>query len=185
MKRILSIVVCLLLLTGCSREDIGMQRAMNLRNALLQRAVTFDAAITADYGSYRCSFVLACKADSKGLVEFTVKEPEAIAGITGTISPTGGKLTFDGLSLGFELLADGEVSPVSAPWILIKTLRSGYLTSSGSDGQLLRISIDDSYKEDALHLDIWLTNEDVPVRGEIYWQGRRILSVAVSNFTFV
>lgn len=185
MKRILSIVLTLLLLTGCSREDTGMERAMNLRNALLQRSVTFDAAITADYGSYRCSFVLNCKADRNGVVDFTVKEPQTIAGITGSISPKGGKLTFEGLSLGFELLADGAVSPVSAPWILMKTLRSGYLTSSGNDGQLLRISVDDSYEEDALHLDIWLSNEDVPVRGEIYWQGRRILSVNVDNFAFV
>ncbi len=38
----------------------------------------------------------------------------------------------------------------------MKTLRSGYITSAGMDGGRLRLTIDDSYEDDALHLDIWL-----------------------------
>ena len=97
----------------------------------------------------------------------------------------GGKLTFDGQALSFALLADEQVTPVSAPWLLIRTLRSGYLTSCGEEGGTVRVAIDDSYEEDALHLDIWLDENDSPQRGEILWQGRRILSVSVTNFVFV
>ena len=59
------------------------------------------------------------------------------------------------------------------------------VTSCGGDGEYLRLAIDDSYEEDALHLDIWLGSEDLPVRGEVLWQGRRILSLEIKNFTFL
>lgn len=49
--------------------------------------------------------------------------------------------------------------------------------------KLLHLDIDDSYEEDALHLDIWLDQTDAPVRGEINYDGRRIVTMEVSNFT--
>ena len=116
---------------------------------------------------------------------FTVQQPEAIAGITGTVSATGGKLTFDKEALAFEWMADGQITPVAAPWVLMHTLRSGYLTSCGREGEILRMAIDDSYADDALHLDIWLDEQDLPKYAEILWQGRRILSIKVKNFQFV
>ena len=183
MKKILAMVLLLLTLGGCVAKDEGMDRAMALRQRLLKaEGCSFDVELTADYGDKTFTFCLKCDADSKGNVKFQVTAPQSIAGITGEISTSGGKLTFDGQALTFQLMAQGQISPVSAPWILLKTLRSGYLTSSGQDGQCLRIAIDDSYADDALHLDIWLDMGDIPVRGEILWQGRRILSMDVKNF---
>ncbi len=157
---------------------------MAFRTKLLAGSATFDAAITADYGDKTYTFSADCVVDAQGELTFSVTEPQSIAGITGTVSAKGGKLTFDGHALAFELLADGQVTPVTGPWILMNTLRSGYLTSCGAEGEKLRLAIDDSYKDDALHLDIWLDGNDLPERGEILWQGRRILSIAVSNFKF-
>lgn len=185
MKRICILLLCLVLLTGCSREQDGMDRAMALRSRLLGSGASFDTVITADYGDRTYTFSMACVTDSQGKLEFTVKEPELISGITGSFSADGGKLTFGDQALAFSLLADGQVSPVSGPWILMRTLRSGYLTSCGWEEGRLRLAIDDSYAEDALHLDIWLDETDCPVRGEILWKGRRILSVAVENFQFL
>ena len=162
-----------------------MQRAMTLRSVLLSKTVAFDTVITADYGDKTYTFGTSCQADTQGTLTFTVTAPETIAGITGTISKNGGKLTFDGQALAFPMLADGQVTPVSGPWILMNTLRSGYLTSCANEGEGLRLSIDDSYQDDALHLDIWLDADDNPVRGEILWQGRRIVSMEVKNFQFV
>ncbi len=162
-----------------------MQRAMEFRSVLLSKSVAFDVVITADYGDKTYSFGASCQADSQGTLTFTVTAPETIAGITGTISKTGGKLTFDDKALAFPMLADGQVTPVSGPWILMNTLRSGYLTSCCKEGDGLRLSIDDSYQDDALHLDIWLNADNNPVRGEILWQGRRIVSMDVKNFHFL
>jgi hypothetical protein len=50
---------------------------------------------------------------------------------------------------------------------------------------LLRLTIDDSYEEDALKVDIWLDETDTPVRAEILYDGRRILTLIIKNFTIV
>lgn len=170
---------------GCSGENKAVDRALALRTKLLSSGVAFDAKITADYGDKAFEFETHCQVDAQGALEFTVTKPESISGISGSVSATGAKLTFDDKVLAIEMLADEQLTPVSGPWILINTLRSGYLTSGGIEADKVRLSIDDSYQDNALHLDIWLDGSDIPVRGEILWQGRRILSLDVSNFQFV
>ncbi len=179
----LAAVGCVLaLLCGCSSENKELERGLALRrNILSGEGCSFDAAVTADYGDKLYEFSLACQGDAQGNLNFTVTAPETIADITGTVSDTGGKLTFDGTALQFDLMADDQLSPVSAPWIFLKTLRSGYLTSAGTEGEQIRLTIDDSYEDDALQLDIWLEG-DIPVRAEILYDGRRILSLTVTNF---
>lgn len=185
MKRLIAILLMAVLLSGCA-ESGEMDRAVAMRERLLAAGgCTFDAEITADYGEKVFVFSVSCQTDRDGNLNFTVQAPETIAGITGTVSTQGGNLTFDGNALAFALLADGQVSPVSAPWILISALRGGYLTSCGADDAYLRLAIDDSYEEDALHLDVWLDSTDAPVRGEILWAGRRIVSLEVKNYTLL
>lgn len=163
-----------------------MDRVLALRSRVLQsKGCSFDAVITADYGKEICTFTLSCTADEKGNVQFTVKEPAGIAGISGNISAKGGELTFDDKAVAFELLADGQLSPVSSPWVFVKTLRGGYIASGGKDGDYLLATIHDSYKDDALVLDIWFDDDDVPVRAEILWKDRRYLSMDVKNFRFL
>lgn len=185
MKKILLAICAAVMLCGCSGSNELLDRAMNIRAELIASQIRFDAQVTADYGDKSYTFGMACTAQTDGTLDFEVTEPETIAGITGSISATGGKLSFDDVALAFELMADEQLSPVSAPWILVKTLRSGYLTSCNEEEGLLRLAIDDSYEEDALHLDIWLDGQDLPKYAEVYWQGRRLLTVTVSNFTYV
>lgn len=177
---VLSIVLC-----GCGVENDGLQRGMELRENMLSNSCSFVAEITADYGDKTYTFSVGCTADPEGNLSFVVLSPESIGGITGKITSESGYLTFDEAVLAFPLLADGEVSPVSAPWLLINTLRSGYLASAGMDGESLLLTIHDSYEEDALQLDIWLDEANRPIHGDILWQGRRVLSITVKEFTFV
>ena len=168
MKKVPALLLILLLLSGCANARDQIDRALGLRSRLLQgEGCSFTAGITADYGDQLHTFTLECRGDRQGNLAFTVTEPETIAGITGIISGDGGKLTFDDTALDFPLLADGQVTPVSAPWLLLMTLRGGYLTGAGEEGELLRLAVDDSYEEDALHLDIWLDGEDRPVQADI------------------
>ena len=183
MKKVPALLLILLLLSGCANARDQIDRALGLRSRLLQgEGCSFTAGITADYGDQLHTFTLECRGDRQGNLAFTVTEPETIAGITGIISGDGGKLTFDDTALDFPLLADGQVTPVSAPWLLLMTLRGGYLTGAGEEGELLRLAVDDSYEEDALHLDIWLDGEDRPVQADILYDGRRILSMTIANF---
>ena len=185
MKRITILLLIMVMLCGCSGGSEQMDRAMALRGKIQQKEVTFDAVVTADYGDKVHTFSMNCHADTLGNVKFKVTEPENIAGISGTISKGNGKLSFDDQVLAFDILADGLISPVSGPWVLIETLRSGFLTSCSTEGELLRVAIDDSYAEKALHLEVWLDRNDVPKQCEIYWQGRRLLSIDVKNFAFL
>lgn len=186
MKRVLAVLVVVFLLSGCSAGNAELDRAMNLREKLLKsEGIQFNAKITADYADEIYTFSMECRIDSKGDLSFKVTAPETISGISGTVSDTGGQLTFDNTALAFKLLADGQITPVSAPWLMFDAMRSGYISASGKDADRICICIDDSYQDEMLHTDIWVNSDGVPVSGEILWKGRRIMSVQVDNFTFV
>ena len=156
---------------------------MELRSRLLQSSqCSFSITADADYGSQIYSFSMDCTADPQGNIDFTVTEPESIAGISGKLSSESGTLTFEKTALHFPLMADELLSPVSAPWILLNTLRSGYLTSACEEEGQIRLSLDDRFEEDALGLDIWLDENRLPVHADVLQEGRRILSLDVRNF---
>ena len=182
MKKVLPLLLAVVLLTGCCQTPKEVERALALRTRLLQASsCAFDTEITADYGEILHVFRMNCTADAQGGVSFRVTAPESIAGISGTLSKQGGALTFDDTALYFELLADQQLSPVSAPWVLMKALRGGYISSAGVENGSLRISVDDSYEEDALNLEVWLDSEDIPQRADICYAGKRILSLNLEN----
>ena len=186
MKRLVCLIILLTVLCGCRNNTDQIGSMLRFRQRLLDGSgCSFTAEITADYGEEIYQFTAQCQGDKQGNLKFSVIEPESISGITGTITDLGGTLTFDGTALAFEPIADGQLTPVTAPWILLKTLRSGYIASCVSEGNMTYLQIDDSYSERALHLDIWLNENDIPVRGEILWEGRRILSLIVRDFTIL
>ena len=183
LKSFICLMLCAIVLWGCSPGAELTDRAIALRGKLQSaQGCSFDAAVTADYGDKTYTFAMGCRVDAHGNLFFTVKEPESIAGITGTVDANGGKLTFDGHMLAFPQLADGQVTPVSAPWLLYKTLVGGYFHTAVQEGQLLHLQIDDSYEDQALRLDIWLGEQDLPVQAEVLYQNRRILTLRVENF---
>lgn len=185
MKRVLWACIFLFFIHGCSADDHNMNRCLTLRERFLVTGCSFRVAVTADYGDSLFNFNMECIADAEGNLKFTVLAPEEISGIGGTVRAGKGKLEYEDLVLAFPLLADGEISPVSSPWILIQALRGGYLASCGKECDLLRLTVRDSYAEDALHLDVWLNESNEPVRAEILWQGRRVLSMELEEFRFV
>ena len=178
-----AVLVLLFFLSGCSGVPEEMETAMELRSRLLQSSgCSFTAKITGDYGDKVHTFLMECQADAKGDISFTVTEPATISGITGKLSGKEGALTFGDTALCFELLADGQLSPVSAPWVLMNTLRSGAITAVGREDKELRLSVDDSYEDDPLRLDIWLDGDNLPKTADIFYDGRRILSVSLDTF---
>lgn len=181
--RILALLLVMGLLSGCAEEELELERGMELRSKILKAEyVEFDVDITADYGDKLHSFSMTCRGDSDGTVHFTVTAPETIAGITGKVSGDEGLLTFDEIALSMDLLTDDQLSPIGAPWVFLKTLRSGYLRVAGQEGEQLRLTIQDSYEEDSLQLDIWIGDDNIPIQSEILYDGKRILSLNVRSF---
>ncbi len=183
--KVAAIMCVLCLLCGCANSGESVNKALAMRSKLSNSAgCSFHTVVNADYGDKLYKFSMDCKTDQEGNLIFCVTEPETIAGITGKISSSGGAITFDDKVLAFQTIADGQITPVTAPWLLIKTLAGGYINgcTTGDDGY--QISIDDSYEEDALRLNIWIQG-DVPVSAEIFWQGRRFLTLSVEDFAFL
>ena len=172
----------MVLLTGCMGNHHALDSMMELRADLLSGNCSFHTEVTADYGEKLHTFGMFCEGDSQGNLGFSVTSPDSIAEIEGTTTAKEGKLTFDDTVLSFPLLADDQVSPVSAPYLLLKTLRGGYVRSAGEEDGLVRVTVDDSYEEDALQLDIWLDGENLPLRAEVVYDGRRILSMNITDF---
>lgn len=183
MKRCLFVTLLLLILTGCGSGSQPMERVLAFRNQLnAGGGCAFDAYITADYGDALYTFTLECQADPQGNLEFSVLQPKSIEGIAGTVSAEKGALTFDDQVLAFSLLADGQLTPVSAPWLMLRTLQSGYVRGCSLDDGALYAVIDDSYEEDTIQLDIWFDENDYPKHADFLWQGRRIITMEVKNF---
>lgn len=184
MKKRAIAAICVFLLTGCN-ADSETERAMALRSELLKAPSSgFQTELTADYGDKSYSFSMDCRFDQMGNMAFQVSAPESIAGIRGSVEGTAGALVFEETVLHFEPIADKLPSPAAAPWILMNTLRSGRICSVCQEEEFLLLSMDDSYEENALRLDIRLNRENVPVYGEILWNNRKIMSMHVSNFVF-
>lgn len=181
MKKLFPLLLVFLL--GCSGEDPDMAAALELRSKLLGAAqVRFEAEIAADYIDSVELCELACSFDNEGTMTFTVKEPQEVSGISGTVTGTRGTVTFDDTVLAFPLMADGRLSPLSAPWVLMKALREGYIVAVGREGELLHLTIDDSYADDALTVDIWIEGNEVEA-AEISWQGRRRITMELGDFS--
>ena len=180
MKRLLLALTAVLLLTGCGQKvSEGLRIRQKLRAA---PGCRFSCTVTAEYEDKAASFSMDCTADADGQVQFTVTAPETIAGITGTVSGEGGTLTFDETVLALPLLADGTLAPVRGPWVMLHSLTGGYLVSEVREGETLHLSVNDSYRDDALGLELWLDGTDAPVRCEIACSGRRVMTMEVANF---
>lgn len=181
--KISAVILVVCFLCGCRAGDNQLDQAMDLRKKLLEaQTCSFTAVVTADYGDALYTFQMDCTADSAGILEFTVTDPETIAGITGNISQESAALTFDDKVLAFPMMADGELTPVCAPWIFLNTLRSGYLTGCKSEDNGLSIYIDDTFENKPLRLLISTGENAVPVYAEIIWQDYRILSLDIRDF---
>lgn len=186
MKLTVCAVLAIFLLTGCNSPQQEVTQALELRRSVLEaQGCSFDATITAEYDDVFYTFQMSCRFDQTGMLSFTVTDPETIAGISGTISRECSALSFDDKILAFPLLANGELTPVSAPWIFLSALKGGYLRGYSESEAGFSLYIDDSFEEDPLHLEIELDEETMPVSAQIIWQDRRILSLQIKNFTIL
>ena len=185
MRRILAIVMMLIILTGCKKSN-GTEPALALRDKILQsEGCRFTVVIDADYGETLYSFTMDCISDQSGNVTFTVVKPDTIRGITGKVDSEGGSITFDDKVLSFPLLADEQLTPVSTPWLLLRTLRSGYISGGGKDGDYYKVIIDDTYENEVLKTQVWLDDQNMPIHCDFLWKNRRILTAKVENFAIV
>ncbi len=181
MKRVACAVLILLCLCGCKNDTGQMDGFISFRDALNKaEKCEFTCKIVADYIAYTYSFGVKCTTFQDGKMEFTILEPDTIASITGSISEEKAGLIFDDQIIAFEPLSQGQLSPAIAPWLFMKALKSGYLSSAGQDGK--RVTVSDTYRQEAFQVNIWFNETYTPSGCEIFWDGTRILSLQIEEF---
>lgn len=142
--------------------------------------IQLQCEIQASYTDGVECFTLLCTQKGDEAMTFQVLAPESIAGIHGTVEETEGTIGYDEAILGFPLLARQRLSPVSEPWVMLQALRSGCLTGWSREGEIYHLTLDDSYGDDPLTVDVWLREQTI-LSGEISWRGQRQLSIQVEE----
>ena len=180
------LIILVMFFAGCAGGNESMDVVMTLRNRLeTMEACEFLAMITADYSEKVYTFTMQCRVDKSGTMYFEVLAPDTISHICGNVSGEGGKLTFDDKVLGFELLVDDIISPVSAPWLVIRTLRAGYVKGCSKSKEGVYTQFADSYMDKNLSMYMWFDGRGEPSAAELVYGGKRFLSVSVTNFVIV
>ena len=183
---ICSLLIMLLVMNGCAKSDDAYKQMVNLRKAIGEaKSCSFDVEVCADYEDEIYTFQMFCKINTDGGLGFEVTKPESIAGITGNFSDDYSNITFDDHVLAFKRMVDGRITPVSAPWIFLKALRSGYIQGCSETDNGIKVMLNDSYEDDAFHLYVWLNAQNVPYAAEIYWEGVRVMTLKISEFSFL
>lgn len=186
MKRTLWIVLFIcFFISACSGQtsDSGLQRALDFRTALMASAgCAYEARVLADYGERVYDFNLQCEYIPDREAKLTVISPDIISGISAVISSDGTNVEFDGASLDFGEMANGNVAPMTVPFLLGRAWSSEYIHSVGQDGDYILVSYLMGYGDREIVVETWLADDGTPVRCDISHAGTRCITVSISDF---
>ena len=186
MRKILSGILAVLFLFGCSDESKYLNNIIGLRELLNNSSkCSYVASVTLDYGDSLYVFSANCTLDAENNMDFTIIEPVSIEGISGQLSGETGKLLFDEAVLAFPMLAGGDMMPITAPWLLVRTLKSGYINACGSNSTGYFARIDDSYNGVELFTEVSFDESNNPISADIVWDGKRIVSITIRDFSIM
>ena len=79
----------------------------------------------------------------------------------------------------------GCLSPIFAPWFLLDAIEGGFIHSVSEHKEGYCVTYRDSFQDETLMIEVFLTKDDVPIKCEIYLGERRILLLEIRNFVFV
>lgn len=171
-----------LLFSACkTAANDPWQAALDIRAGLLADGGTkLSADVQVDYGERVYDYRLECDfARQKGST-VTILEPDIIAGISATVSPSGASLSFDGVSLDTGKLEGTELSPMGALPTMAEAWCSGYISNTcaaninGTDCYF--VSYLTGSGSDELEIRTWFDKTTLsPVYGEIVSDGSVVI----------
>lgn len=183
MRRFFAVLTLCALLFGCAGEKDVLEPSIAFRAALLQAGgCSFRAKIEADFGSQIERFAADCDFSTDGTALLTLTEPETLAGLTATVTERGGKITYDGMSVDFGLLANGNVNPAAAPALTALSWSGEYISAAGWEEELYRVTYEKDFAQKRLQIDTYFKN-DLPILAEVCYNNQRILKLEISDFS--
>lgn len=165
--RPLLLTLCLLL-AGCGK-NAAAERFAPFSEALCARSdLCFSAEVRAEYPDRSARFLLSYADDAPGC-RVTVLEPAEIRGVTVHLDGASASLGYDSVVLDTGALDRYGLSPASALAKLVSALRTGHLASAWEEDGL---TVWELVPDDTLTVQIWLTEDMIPVRAELISEGR-------------
>lgn len=184
-KRILlALMTTLLVLSGCSSQDVWEERLEAKRQELGQcESISFTAAVTAELDAEAFSCTLSCVSNSEGMT-LEVLEPELVKGVKAHVGEDS-RIEYDGVQLYIGDLTQSGLSPVSAVALLIDSLKSGFVErmwqETYGETELLVLQI---YESDELTVKLWLDTESLePLYGEVVSFDAAVMKLQITDFT--
>jgi len=172
------------LLSGCGKQERATEKALAFRTNLMQsQGCSYIADIMADYGERVYEFTVQVES-TLDETKILVLSPDEISDISATITEHETCIEFDDAELDFGKMANGYISPVSAPWLLARCWIGEYISSSGADGEMEKVTYLKGYDEEELTVNTWLNAEGIPIQAEILFENRRCLAIAIRDFQF-
>ncbi len=181
-KRVISaLMMTLLLLPGCGGREARLERAFDsLRQAVTAaRSITFQTAMTADYGDTAAEYTLAVSYDGQR-TQIEILAPEIIAGVKATALRGETSVSYEGVILGAGPLDKEGTTPVSAVPVMLDALASAYVELLWWDGDYMAARF---YVGESSVLTVWLDGDTMlPRAAELAADGRTAVTMDITDW---
>lgn len=184
MKKIWTVLLCLLVLSGCGKAPPGT--SLQEQYAAVTGA-ELAAEITSHLPDETRQYQVTCDYKAEKGSDIVITAPAELAGIRAAVSGDDLTLTYDDLALSAGTVED--ISPVNClPWML-RAAASGYVLEEGRETlgkkDCLRVAFDTTGPDgEKVLCTVWFDRETLfPVYSEFSCDGKLRLSVKVISFT--
>lgn len=173
------------MLCGCKAEDDAMQRALDVRAALLQAGgCRFTGNVRVSYDESVFDFTMDCTYQTDGASQMEITAPQSLKGIRASLGKDDAQLRFEDTVVSFDGLAEGNFAPMAFPLLLGQCLCEDYISAAGRDNGALRVTYLHDYDEKELRVEVWFAEDALqPQYAEVYHKGKLLLSAQLSDFT--
>ena len=178
-----ALLAAALLLAGCGRKTASQTDALRQRYRDMQ-AAHMEAEITCHLETENRTFTVSCDWTPTG-AGTTVTAPEALAGLTASVSGEDLTVSYDGAALSAGSLRD--VAPANClPWLL-RAMEEGYLVDAGQETleglDCLRLALDTTAPGGKVLCTVWLGGDGAPLYAEFSQDSRVVLTARLLSFT--
>lgn len=195
MRRIIAaalmITLCLALAACAGMDSDAEKAALGFRTSLLAAGgCDMTARVVADYGDRVYEYTLECKYRRNAQGAVTVVEPEIIAGVTTTLEGKNTTLSYSDLNLDTGKLEGSELTPVGCLPSIALAWEEGYISTTGYESldgvDCLLVTILTGYDSSHTEYRTWFEKDSMnPVRSEVIFGGRRIISCDYLNYNLI
>lgn len=188
---LLSAILLVVFTGGCSDSDGGIKRLSgDIRQTYMQAgAIESTVRIMCDTGNQVMDYQLLYQKEKDGDVYVTVNEPKAISGVVVKVCDNGTVLQFENLVLETGLPKYTGFTPLDAvPCMLLdvgQRVPTEISLESSKQGDYAVLTFEDYFSEKDASKTIWIDRKTLkPIKAEMYFEGRMILSCEFELFDF-